>query len=272
MGLLQPIDVARLEEQRCALAITEIREGAERWCGGWMHYDQPDSWANFANGMAFDHEFSEDDFDALLGYYGGHGAPARVGITPFHHESLIARLREHRFVIHEFESVFAADLRGSRLRAEAFEAPAGVEVSIVDVSDDEAVHAFALLATSGFLKPGEAPEKHVPIAISAARHPRAVNLLATIDGEPAAAGSIEIAGEIAAFYGVTTGERFRRRGLQRVLIDRRLEIAREHGCRVAVIASEPGIATERNALRAGFTPSYTHLQMEMVEGGGGGKR
>lgn len=264
MSLLQPIDVARLEEQRCARAITEIRRGAEPWCGGWMHYDQPDSWANFANGMAFEHEFSQGDFEALLGYYAEHGAPARVGITPFHHESIIARLREHRFTIREFESVFAADLVEGALRASAYQPPVDVEVSVVDVNDDEAVHAFALLATSGFVKQGESPDKHVPIAISAARHPRAINLLATCSGEPAAAGSIEIAGEIAALYGVTTLEPFRRRGLQRVLIDRRLEIAREHGCRVAVIASEPGIATERNAMRAGFTPSYTHVQMEQL--------
>lgn len=262
MGVLQPIEVARLEETRCARAITEIRDGAEPWCGGWMHYDKPDSWANFANGMDFDHEFTAGDFETLLDFYAQRDAPARIGITPFNHSSLVDRLREHRFVIHEFECVFAADLSTERLGAEAFEEPDGLVVSVLDVSEDEAVHAFARLSTSGFLKPGDDPEKDVPIMIAAARHPRAVNLVATIDGAPAAAGSVEIAGDIAALYGVTTLEPFRGRGIQRAMIERRLEVARERGCRVAVIASEPGIATERNALCAGFTPSYTHVQME----------
>ena len=51
-------------------------------------------------------------------------------------------------------------------------------------------------------------------------------------------------------------------GFQRALIVRRLELARERGCRLAVVHAKPGSPTERNATLLDFVAAYTKVLME----------
>jgi GNAT superfamily N-acetyltransferase len=88
-----------------------------------------------------------------------------------------------------------------------------------------------------------------------------VNLLASLDGEPVGAAALDLAGDLAGLYFGAVIPSARRQGIQRALMEYRLQIARDRGCRVATVGTLPGVATERNARRCGFGPCYTRAAL-----------
>ena len=66
---------------------------------------------------------------------------------------------------------------------------------------------------------------------------------------------------LGAVWGGAVAPSYRRRGVQRMLIEQRLLLLREAGLQWATIASDPSVGTERNAIRAGMRPAYTRLEM-----------
>jgi GNAT superfamily N-acetyltransferase len=84
--------------------------------------------------------------------------------------------------------------------------------------------------------------------------------LAEIDGSAAAAGALAIHEGVALLAGASTLPEQRRRGLQTALLGARLAYARELGCDVAMIVTEAGSNSQRNAQRAGFLVAYTRMK------------
>jgi GNAT superfamily N-acetyltransferase len=82
-----------------------------------------------------------------------------------------------------------------------------------------------------------------------------------------AGGSAELHPNVATLFGLSTLPAFRRRGVQAALIAARLERARAAGISLATIGSEPGISTERNAMRLGFRVAYTKVVLRKPEPG-----
>jgi GNAT superfamily N-acetyltransferase len=99
-------------------------------------------------------------------------------------------------------------------------------------------------------------------AISAARvnHPC---FLAELDGEPGAAGGLNIHDGVALFAGAATIPELRRRGLQAALLQERLLYAFEHGCDLAMMVAEAGSDSQRNAERKGFRIAYTRMKWRL---------
>ena len=87
-------------------------------------------------------------------------------------------------------------------------------------------------------------------------HPRVTPVLASIDGQPAGGGQVELFQDEAALIGGAVLPAFRRRGIQQQLTVHRLELARTAGASWACVHARPGIATERSALRLGFRLVY----------------
>jgi GNAT superfamily N-acetyltransferase len=87
-----------------------------------------------------------------------------------------------------------------------------------------------------------------------------VCFLASVDGVPGAAGSLAVHGGVALLAGAATAPELRRRGLQTALLRARLDWAREHGCDLAMMVTEAGSNSQRNAERAGFGIAYTRMK------------
>ena len=83
----------------------------------------------------------------------------------------------------------------------------------------------------------------------------AVPVLAVQEGV-AAAGMLDVDGDVAALFATATRPAYRRRGLQAALLDFRLRMAQERGCTLATIETEPGSASQCNVERAGFRLAY----------------
>jgi GNAT superfamily N-acetyltransferase len=93
------------------------------------------------------------------------------------------------------------------------------------------------------------------------RVPDALDLVALVDGRPAATGSVTAIGDVAWLGGAATLEPARGRGLQTALLAERLHRARELGCTLAAVTALPAITSSRNILRAGFQLLYTQTVM-----------
>ena len=90
--------------------------------------------------------------------------------------------------------------------------------------------------------------------------------LAELNGQPAAAGMLSLHEGVALFAGSSTVPRFRGRGLQAALLTERMRYARQQGCDVAMVVTETGSGSQRNAERQGFRVAYTRIKWRLALG------
>jgi GNAT superfamily N-acetyltransferase len=86
--------------------------------------------------------------------------------------------------------------------------------------------------------------------------------LAEIDGLPVAAGALNLHSDVALLAGASTAPAFRRLGAQRALLEARLAYAASVGIDIAMVVTQPGSASMRNAEHQGFVPVYTRTKWE----------
>jgi GNAT superfamily N-acetyltransferase len=87
--------------------------------------------------------------------------------------------------------------------------------------------------------------------------------LAEFDGQPGAAGVLSIHEGVALFAGAATVPELRRRGLQNALLEARMQYAFEQGCDLAMMVTEIGSDSQRNAQRQGFQVGYTRVKWQL---------
>lgn len=92
---------------------------------------------------------------------------------------------------------------------------------------------------------------------------QSVCFLAEIDGQPGAAGVLCLNEGVALFGGASTVPEMRRRGLQSALLQARMRYAAEHGCDLAMMVTEAGSQSQRNAERAGFRIAYSRTKWRL---------
>ena len=80
--------------------------------------------------------------------------------------------------------------------------------------------------------------------------------LARVEGQVAGGGGLFNGHGVGILCGAATLARFRRQGVQAVLLRRRLEDAAAAGCDLAVVTTAPGSKSQQNAQRQGFALLY----------------
>jgi hypothetical protein len=90
-----------------------------------------------------------------------------------------------------------------------------------------------------------------------------VNFLAELDGQPGAAGGLTLHEGVALFAGAATVPEMRRHGLQAALLEARMGYAFEHGYELAMMVTEAGSQSQRNAERKGFRIAYTRTKWQL---------
>lgn len=91
-----------------------------------------------------------------------------------------------------------------------------------------------------------------------------VSFLAEVDGVAGAVGSLCMHEGVALFAGAATVPELRCRGLQAALLEERMRYALEHGCDLAMMVSEVGSESQRNAERKGFGIAYTRVKWALT--------
>lgn len=262
---LEPAEIARLEERRQALGLATLADEHEFLAGGTMGFSGEGSWTNFACGLGLEGPVADTDLDRLVTFYESRGVPPRIEVCPFADTSLVNGLCERGFVAEDYEKVLARGLELdedmaatlTRLRAE------GLELELVDRQDAAQVETFVEVSSSGFRPPDEPiPEAMDRVARRSVADPDVDSVLARLDGSVAAGATVTYRTEIACLAGASVLPASRRLGLQRALIIKRLELARERGCTLATIHAKPDSPTERNASLLDFHAVYTKVLME----------
>jgi GNAT superfamily N-acetyltransferase len=253
-------DIARLEEARIALGISEIADESRPFAGGTMSRAAPGSWVNCACGGGLAGEVNPELVRELIDFYAGAGLEPRVELCPLAHPSLVGHLAKEGFVVRVFENVFFRPLDPAEAIAAPSPAPDGLIIRVVDRGDGRDVERFAVASIGPFIPDGkEITDGMLETVRRVARHPRCVCLCAELDGQVVGTGALELHGEISALFALSVLKEHRRRGIQQALMVWRLREAARRGARIATIGSRPGVATERNARRMGFQVAYTKV-------------
>lgn len=101
----------------------------------------------------------------------------------------------------------------------------------------------------------------------ASKRANSVSFLAEFDGVPGAVGGLCINDGVALFAGATTTPELRGRGLQGALLRERMRYAFDHGCDLAMMVTEVGSSSQRNAERQGFHIAYTRTKWRLLSPG-----
>lgn len=271
--MLMPIEIARMEEARQARAMTEIAPVHELAMGGVMSFLEPGSWANQACGVGLAGPVSDDEIDRFVAFYESRGVEPRVELSQFADPSLLAGLGQRGFDMRQFETVLAraiepdADimpaLPGAWPRDDAGN---DLEIARVEPADEAMVLESLRVAMSGFMPKGHVPsDGEVQMHRRVVAHPHGEVIVAKFGERVVGSGGAEYPRDAAipvgVLFGVSVLPEFRRRGVQQAMIHYRLRRALERGASVAVIHSQPGASTDRNAMRLGFSPCYTKVIM-----------
>lgn len=88
--------------------------------------------------------------------------------------------------------------------------------------------------------------------------------VAELEGQAVAAGGLSVFENVGLLAGACTIAAWRRRGAQTALLEHRLRFAAGHGCDLAMVVTQPGSASQRNAERQGFRVAYTRIKWRLA--------
>jgi ribosomal protein S18 acetylase RimI-like enzyme len=232
----------------------EIGAAEEEFCGGHMIFAGLGSPIGRVTGAWFDCLFRAEDLDRVEQFYRAHHAPSQVDLTPMHSPEVFETFRERGYAIAELNNVLYRKLEaGERFPP----APAGFEIR--RSLPEEASLAGSIVEGAFF--PGGAPEAFrgliEPLYQVAGAHP----FVASVAGKLVACGTGLAIREhrVFALCGAGTLAEYRGRGLQTALLRARMAAALEAGCEYAVVVTQGGTTSQRNAERLGFRVAYSKV-------------
>jgi GNAT superfamily N-acetyltransferase len=252
--------LARSVERGQAAAMVELSAEAEPVEDGWMTFGGLGAFVNRACGLGLSGPASKEAARDVVDFFVSRGVEPRVELCSYVHPSLLRALGKAGFELLEFESVLYRRLEAEEDFFQALPCgwPEGLTVSRVDAQDALAVEEYVRVSHQGFLQDGaKLSEGSRQSALKAPVLPHYDSLVARLHGTPVGAGGCATRGSLLALFGTSVQAEFRKLGVQQALMAARLEHGRARGATLATIASLPGAATERNALRLGFRMAYT---------------
>jgi ribosomal protein S18 acetylase RimI-like enzyme len=232
----------------------EIGAAVEEICGGHMVFAGLGSPIGRATGAGLDRPFTAEDLQHVQHFYAAHRAPSQVDLCPMHGPEVFELFKERGYAIAELNNVLYRQLDvGEKFPP----APAGCEVRRSPIEEAEVTGA---IVESAFFPDG-APEAFRGLITPLYQMKQALAFAATVDGKLVACGAGLVIPEhkVFALCGAGTLAEFRGRGLQTALLRARLGAAVEAGCEYAVLVTQGGTTSQRNAERLGFRVAYSKV-------------
>jgi len=231
----------------------EVNAAAEPISGGHMVFAGVGSLMGRAVGLGFEGPVSAADLDRLEDFYRSRGAPAQVDVCPLTDGGLMAMVKERGYGLFELNNVLYRRLAGDEGMGPV---PAGSQLR---AGRNEEAEVFSGILESSFFPNGDAPDDFGAMVTPLFQMEGALTFVAEMGGKTAACGAGLIIPErkLVALFGAGTLAEFRGRGLQSALLRLRMQVAAQAGCEVAVIVTQGGTTSERNAQRLGFQVAYS---------------
>jgi GNAT superfamily N-acetyltransferase len=263
--LMQRVEDA-IAAERCAFAdgMAALQPaGGATWlavAGGRAIFTGNGFFANRAMALGIHEPVSPEEVNRVEAFYTERGVPSEIEIASTVERPLLHLLNQRGYRLVRFRNIYAqtllphdADDPGPRVRA---------AVAELHEVDDSNATAWSTTLLDGFEYTVAADRDRVAIWNRMIHSlPQVTSLIAVIDDKPVGAGSVILLGATAVLGGAATLPAFRRRGIQRMLIEARLAIAARAGCSLAIVTADPGGTSGRNAERTGFQLVCNHLGM-----------
>ncbi|WP_336086719.1 GNAT family N-acetyltransferase [Nocardia sp. SSK8] len=244
-----------------AAEVAAGREGAgfvREFGGGAACFAGVGSPLNKVVGVGFGGVPAGEEWEAVERAYAGVGVPVQVELAHLADPRIGAVLTGRGYRLVSFEDVLGVELGGRR-----WAGPDGVEVRRDEGDEmgawlDVVVEGFAHSDDEGVASHEEFPREALATVMRAmASSGNTRRYLAFRDGVAAGGASMRIDGAVAALAGAATLPEHRRRGVQTALLSARLAEAAAAGCELAVVTTQPGSTSQRNAQGRGFSLLYT---------------
>ena len=218
-------------------------------------YDGPDSPLTQTFGLGIFEPVGAAELDALEAFFGDRGAATMHETSPFVAPDTLALLGDRGYRAIEMSNVLVRPIEAG----EGATGAAGAVTARRMEPGEEATWA----RVAGEAWGSEAPELGAFMEAFGLVIARAQGLhcyLAELDGRPVATAALSLHDDVALLAGASTLPSARRRGAQKALFDARLAFAAGRGARLAMVVTQPGSASQRNAERQGFRVCYTRTK------------
>jgi len=225
--------------------------------GGIAAFTEPQSPLDKVAGVGFCGPIDERELEALERAYRERACPVQFEVSTLADPSIAALLTRRGYVLVGFENVLGLDLSSVQRLPIAADVEIRSTSGDLDTWLDVVATGFAAPDTQGVPShesfPRDVVERVVADFVAA---PGVVRYLALRGGVPVGGASLRIDEGIAQLCGAATLPEHRRRGVQTALLAARLRDAREAGCDLAVLTTQPGSKSQQNAHRRGFALLY----------------
>ena len=224
--------------------------------GGISAVTRPGSPLNKIIGLGFDGEMDDRALSAVESDWRERREAARVELASLASPSLAPFLTARGYRLQGFENVL-----GLALASRPAAPQTSVTVETVREGDDSSwletlITGFAHPDGTGVTSEVVPRDALAPVMEDFRRAAGMVRSLARVDGRPAGAATVRLDSGIAQLCGATTLPQYRRRGVQRALLEARLALASATGCDIAILTTAPGSQSQANAQKQGFALLY----------------
>lgn len=232
----------------------EVGAAEEEISGGHMVFAGLGSPIGRATGVGLDRLLTADDLNRIEEFYRQHKAPSQVDLTPMHEPAVFEMCKDRGYAIAELNNVLYRKLDPG----EKFPDPA-TECEIRRSYADESEITGTIVESAFF--PEGAPEAFQGLIEPLYQMENALAFVAVVGGKPVACGTGLVVREhrVFAVCGAGTLTAYRGRGLQTALLRARLAAAVAAGCEYAVVVTQGGTTSQRNAERMGFCLAYSKV-------------
>jgi GNAT superfamily N-acetyltransferase len=231
----------------------EVGAAEEEICGGHMVFAGVGSPIGRATGVGLETPLTASDLDRIEQFYCAKKAPSQVDLCPMHGPEVFEMFKERGYAIAELNNVLFKKLN----ETVSVSVPQGFEIR--RSSADEAEITGAIVESAFF--PEGAPEAFRGLMAPLYQMQGALAFAASFEGQLVAcgAGLVIAQHKVFALCGAGTLAEYRGRGLQTALLRARVQAAHDAGCEYAVVVTQGGTTSQRNAERLGFCVAYSKV-------------
>ena len=218
-------------------------------------FDGVDSPATQTFGLGLHQPLTEEALGQIERFFLEHGAPVMHEVSPYAGPEVLEMLCRHGYLPFEISNVLYQPVRAESLpnHSVAVRIAAPDEMPLWNETSARAWSAGHPELADFIRETG---------AVAGARE-HTVCFLAEVDGQVGATGVLSLHDGVALFGGAATVPELRCRGLQGALLAERMRYAAEHQCDLALMVTEAGSNSQRNAQRKGFQVAYTRFKWRL---------
>lgn len=222
--------------------------------GAYAMFDGIESPLTQTFGLGIFEEITPEHLDQIEAFFNERNAPIFQEVSPLADISLIGLLNERGYQPCELTSVLYQELENKP----NLPTNPKIETRIVETGEAE---IWARTSAAGWATEMEGLADFMfNFGKISAQTKGGFPFLAELDSQPISAGMLFIYDDVAILAGASTMPEFRGQGAQNALLEARLRLAAENGCKIAIMGASPGSISQRNAEKNGFRIAYTRTK------------